>query len=66
MEKEKTTTWQGWLFIASWVLIVAAAILYGVSEYTVNPQKGQMQENWSIVILVTGLSTLIASRLGAK
>jgi predicted membrane channel-forming protein YqfA (hemolysin III family) len=66
MGKERQTSWQGWLFLASWVLIILAAVVYGVSEYTVDPHKGQVQENWSIVIFVTGLVALLASRAAAK
>jgi len=62
----KNTTWQGWLFIAGWILIAAAAVLYGISEYTVNPHKGQVQENWSIVLFVVGLLTMLVGRGGAK
>lgn len=62
----KNTTWQGWLFIAGWVLIAIAAVLYGISEYTVNPHKGQVQENWSIVIFIAGLLTMLVGRGGAK
>lgn len=58
----KKTTWQGWLFIAAWVLIILAAVLYGISEYTVNPVKGQGQENWAIGLFVSGLVSLLISR----
>lgn len=64
--KDRQTTWQGWLFLASWVLIIIAAVLYGVSEYTVNPHKGQVQENWAIVIFVLGVGTMLFSRAAAK
>lgn len=64
--KDRQTTWQGWLFIASWVLIALAAVLYGISEYTVNPHKGQVQENWSIVIFVAGILVMLVSRAAAK
>ncbi len=62
----KQTTWQGWLFLFAWVLIAAGAIVYAVSEYTVNPHKGQVQENWSIVLFVSGVVTLLISRAAAK
>ncbi len=64
--KDRQTTWQGWLFIASWVLIALAAVLYGISEYTVNPHKGQVQENWSIVVFVAGILVMLVSRAAAK
>ncbi len=64
--KDRKTTWQGWLFIASWVLIALAAVLYGISEYTVNPHKGQVQENWSIVVFVAGILVMLVSRAAAK
>lgn len=66
MEKEKQTTWQGWLFIIAWVLMISGAVLYGISEYTVDGHKGQIQENWSIVLFVGGLITMLVSRAGAK
>lgn len=62
----KKTSWQGLLFIAAWLLIIIAAVIYGISEYTVNPHKGQVQENWSIVIFVLGVVTMLISRAGAK
>jgi predicted membrane channel-forming protein YqfA (hemolysin III family) len=61
----KKTTWQGWLFLAAWVLIIAAAVLFGISEYTTDAKLGQLQENWSIGIFVTGLLTLLVSRASA-
>ncbi len=62
----KKTTWQGRLFLASWVFIIAAAILYNISEYTSNPHKGQVQENWAIVLFVIGIGSLIGSLMGAS
>ena len=62
----KNTTWQGALFLFAWVLIIAAAVVYGISEYTVDPHKGQVQENWSIGIFVAGLLALLTSRAAAK
>jgi predicted membrane channel-forming protein YqfA (hemolysin III family) len=62
----KKTTWQGLLFLVAIGLIVIAGIVYAVSEYTVNPHKGQVQENWSIVIFVAGVLALITSRVGAN
>lgn len=61
----KKTTWQGWLFLFAWALIVAAAIVFGISEYTTDPALGQLQENWSIGLFVSGLLTLIVSRASA-
>lgn len=66
MENGKQTTWHGWLFLISWVLIVSAAVLYGISEYTMDGHKGQLQENWSIVLFVGGLISMLVSRAAAK
>ena len=62
----KNTSWQGLLFIAGWVLIAVAAVIYGISEYTVDPHKGQLQENWSIAVFVLGLVTMLVGRAAAK
>lgn len=63
----KKTTYHGWVFIAGVVLIVAAAIVFGVSEYTVDPKKGQAQENVSIVLFLAGLAAFfIGPRLGGS
>lgn len=62
----KNTSWQGLVFIAGWVLIAVAAVLFGISEYTVNPHKGQVQENWSIVIFIAGVLTMLVGRGAAK
>lgn len=62
----KKTTWQGKLFIASWVVIAIAAILYAVSENTVSTHLGRVQEAWSIVIFVLGVAGLLGSLLGAS
>lgn len=64
--EDRKTTWEGWAFIGSWVLIIAAAILYGVSEYTVNPHKGQVQENWAIALFVGGLAGLLGGKVFGK
>jgi hypothetical protein len=61
----KKTTWQGWLFLASWILIAGAAVLYAISEYTSDSKLGQLQENWSIGIFLAGLLALLVSRAGA-
>lgn len=61
----KKTTWQGWLFLFSWALIIAAAVLYGISEYTTDAALGQLQENWSIGLFVSGLLALLVSRASA-
>ncbi len=63
----KKTTYQGWIFLAGAALIVAAAILFGISEYTKAPHKGQVQENVSIVLFVVGLAAFfIGPRLGGS
>lgn len=61
----KKTTWQGWLFLFAWALIVAAAVVFGISEYTTDPALGQLQENWSIGLFVSGLLALLVSRASA-
>lgn len=61
----KKTTWHGWLFLAAWALIITAAVLFGISEYTTDAALGQAQENWSIGIFVTGLLALLVSRAAA-
>jgi len=63
----KKTTYHAWIFIAGAALIVAAAIFYAVSEYTVNPAKGQAQENTAIVLFIAGLlAFFIGPRLGGS
>ena len=63
----KKTTYHGWIFLAGVALIVAAAILYAVSEYTKDPHKGQMQEYVSIGLFVVGLAAFfIGPRLGGS
>ena len=63
----KKTTYQGWIFLLGAALIVAAAILYGISEYTVNPHKGQVQENVAIVLFLAGLvAFFVGPRLGGS
>ena len=63
----KKTTYQGWIFLAGVALIIAAAILYGVGEYTVDPHKGQVQENVSIVLFLAGLVAFyIGPRMGGS
>lgn len=63
----KKTTYQGWIFLAGAALIVAAAILFGISEYTKDPHKGQVQENVSIVLFLAGLvAFFVGPRLGGS
>lgn len=64
--KERKTTWEGWAFIASWLLIISAAVLYGISEYTVDPKLGQAQENWAIGLFVGGIAGLIGVKAFVK
>lgn len=63
----KKTTYHGWIFLAGVALIVAAAILFGISEYTVDPKLGMRQEKWSIALFCTGLAAFfIGPRLGGS
>ena len=63
----KKTTYHGWIFLAGVALIVAAAILFGISEYTKDPKVGQIQENVSIVLFLAGLAAFfIGPRLGGS
>jgi len=61
----KKTTWHGWLFLFAWALIISAAIVFGISEYTTDAALGQLQENWSIGLFVSGLLALLVSRAAA-
>ncbi len=61
----KKTTWHGWLFLFAWALIISAAVVFGISEYTADPALGQLQENWSIGLFVSGLLALLVSRSAA-
>ena len=64
---KKKTTFHAVIFLIGVALIVAAAIFYAVSEYTVNPQKGQTQENIAIVLFIAGfLAFFIGPRLGGS
>ncbi len=63
----KKTTYHGWIFIIGVLLIVIAAVVFGISEYTVDPKKGQAQENVSIVLFLAGLAAFfIGPRLGGS
>ena len=63
----KKTTYHGVIFIIGVALIVAAAIFYGISEYTKDPKVGQNQENVSIVLFLAGLvAFFIGPRLGGS
>ena len=65
--KNKKTTIGGKIFLLGVALIVAAAILFGISEYTVDPHKGQVQENVSIVLFLAGLAAFIVGpRIGGS
>ena len=63
----KKTTYHGWIFIAGVILIIAAAIVFGVSEYPQAPKVGRNQENVSIVLFLAGLAAFfIGPRLGGS
>lgn len=63
----KKTTYHGVVFLIGVALIIAAAIVFGISEYTVDPKKGQSQENVSIVLFIAGLAAFfIGPRLGGS
>ncbi len=63
----KKTTYHGVIFIIGVALIVAAAIVFGVSEYTKDPKVGQNQENVSIVLFLAGFAAFfIGPRLGGR
>jgi len=63
----KKTTYHAWIFIVGAALIVAAAIVFGISEYTKDPKLGQSQENVSIVLFIAGLAAFfIGPRLGGS
>ena len=47
------------------MLIITAGVVFGISEYTADAALGQLQENWSIGLFVTGLLALIVSRAAA-
>ena len=64
--EDRKTTWEGWAFIIAWVFIIAAAILYGISEYTVDPHKGQVQENWAIGLFLGGLAGILGLKVFLK
>lgn len=59
MERKKKTTVGGWVFIAGVAFIVAAAVLYGISEYTEDTTKGRVQEYVSIGLFGIGLLGVI-------
>lgn len=61
----RNTTWQGWLFLAAFALIIAGGIVYAVSEYTANPHKGQVQETWAAALFFSGVIALLVARAGA-
>lgn len=63
----KKTTYHAWIFLAGAALIIAAAILFGISEYTEEPLKGMRQEKWSIALFCTGLlAFIVGPRLGGS
>ena len=45
--------------------VASAAVVFGISEYSADPALGQLQENWSIGLFVSGLLALLVSRASA-
>lgn len=64
--EDRKTTWEGWAFLIAWVFIIAAAILYGISEYTVDTHKGLVQERWALKIFIAGVLGLLGLKVFVK
>lgn len=64
--EDRKTTWEGWAFIIAWVFIVAAAIVYAISEATDNTHLGIVTERWAIGLLIAGVAGLIGLKAFVK